>query len=283
MLTYFAVIIILFVLAALALLFERSYFGGKKYTLNVDGLNRTYKIHTPRGYKQENKYPLVIVLHAFGDNPTFIELNSGFSRKADKEKFIAVYPKGTGKKPSWNAKFCCGFAFENNIDDVKFIDRLVKAIEKDFAVDKNRIFVTGFSNGGMFAYNLASELSYIRAIGVVAAAAGAKDYKVPAPESEIAVIVFHGENDKNVPLDGGTDLSFLSVENSLENWIGQIAGKKAEDNTYSTRIVYAPNTVLYIVKNTGHVWFGGLQDYLITRRLPKINATDIMWDFFKRL
>ncbi len=32
------------------------------------------------------------------------------STLADQQNFIAVYPNGTGKLPTWNAGNCCGYA-----------------------------------------------------------------------------------------------------------------------------------------------------------------------------
>src|SRR3989344_9520993 len=161
-------IFLLLLFLIFAMLFDRSFFGTKTYSLKIDNLEREYKVHLPKGYRGGNKYPLVIVLHGLSDNPTLVELNYGMSKKADREKFIALYPKGTGKSPSWNAQFCCGEAQKNNVDDVKFIDSLVKTAILDFAVDKNRIFVVGFSNGGMIAYRLAAELSNIKGVGIIA-------------------------------------------------------------------------------------------------------------------
>src|SRR3990167_4987631 len=108
-------IFLLLFLLIFAMLFNRSFFGTKTYSLKIDNLERTYNVHLPKGYEGGNKYPLVIVLHGLSDNPTLVELNSGMSKKADREKFIALYPRGTGKRPSWNAQFCCGEARKNKI------------------------------------------------------------------------------------------------------------------------------------------------------------------------
>lgn len=280
------VVILLFALAILAVLLDRRYFGGKKRSIIIDGINRTYKVHLPESYSGNKKYALVLVLHGLSDSPNLIELNSAFSKKADKENFIAVYPKGTGKKLSWNAKFCCGDSLRNNVNDIKFLDEVIKTVGKDFAVDKERVFVVGFSNGGMMAYSLASELSHVKGIGVVAGTIGSKTTKIPMPKGDVSVIAIHGERDQSVPLAGGGKFSFLSVDDSLSTWAPE-AEKLEEKGDYFIKTTYKKtgkeNIVLYTVKNRTHVWFGGLQDYILNQKIPKVFATDLIWDFFKKL
>ena len=90
MIIFAAVIFSLLLLLIFSMLFDRSFFGTKNYSLKIDNLERTYNVHLPKGYSGGNKYPLVIVLHGLSDNPTLVELNSGMSKKADREKFIAL-------------------------------------------------------------------------------------------------------------------------------------------------------------------------------------------------
>ena len=41
--------------------------------------------------------------------------------------------------------------------------------------------------------------------------------------------------------------------------------------------------ILNLVKNRGHVWFGGLQDYILNHSKPDFYATDETWNFFKNI
>lgn len=280
-------IFLLLALIFLAMLLSRSFFGGKNYSLSVDNLDREYKVHLPKGYKEKDKYPLVIVLHGLGDSPALVELNSGFSKKANQEKFIALYPKGTGKKLSWNAKFCCGDALKNKVNDVKFVDSIIRKVEKDYPVDTSQIFIVGFSNGGMMAYRLAVELPYVKAMGIIAGTIGSNKNKIDSPQKETAAILVQGEKDKTVPLAGGGEFSFLSPEQSIKVLTGEAYNKTEKKTDDFSKITYAkagkPDVVLYVVKDRGHIWFGGLQDYILNRKRPKVFATDLIWDFFKSL
>ena len=54
---------------------------------------------------------------------------SGLNEKADAAGFVAVYPEGTGRLPTartFNGGNCCGYAQNQQIDDVRFVDRLLR-------------------------------------------------------------------------------------------------------------------------------------------------------------
>ena len=44
------------------------------------------------------------------------------------------------------------------IDDVAYVKTLIDKIKNDYCVDESRLYVTGASNGGMFAYYLVSQI-----------------------------------------------------------------------------------------------------------------------------
>ena len=71
---------------------------------------------------------------------------------------IVVYMNGVptpagndpqGKKSGWQYR-----AGENDDRDVKFFDAVLARLRREFKVDSRRIYVTGFSNGGGFAFVL---------------------------------------------------------------------------------------------------------------------------------
>ncbi len=81
---------------------------------------------------------------------------------------IAVaYPDGIGG--SWNAGGCCGQAEADDLDDVGFILALVDELVASYSIDPDRVYLTGFSNGGLLAYRLACESDRFAAIAPVGA------------------------------------------------------------------------------------------------------------------
>src|SRR5688572_4691683 len=130
--------------------------------ITIDGINRTYQMNLPSGYNENQKIPLVIVLHGFGGSSFQAERDYGWTAKAEKENFVVVYPDGIRSSgrlglQSWNAGTCCEDAVEKDIDDVKFISTLVDKLVSTYAIDSKRVYATGISNGGMLTYRLGCE------------------------------------------------------------------------------------------------------------------------------
>ena len=167
-------------LITIIFLFSGSFLSGcvqKRETFIHDGLERHYILHLPDSYDESKSYPLVFVFHGGGGNAENIQETTNFSKKADEEHFIVVYPEGNGKLPhkllTWNCGFCCGYSLENNIDDVGYIRALVEYLKETYSIDADRIYATGMSNGGIMSYQVGAALSDIfAAIAPVAAQIG---------------------------------------------------------------------------------------------------------------
>ncbi len=274
------------------------------------GLTRSYRLHLPDAYDSTSKfYPLVLVLHGgFGDGEK-IEQTSGMSEKADQEGFIAVYPDGTGllkEMYAWNVGFCCGNAYEEDVDDVGFIYALISELENNYNIDSEKIYIAGFSNGGMMTYRLGAEFSdMIASIAVVSGAGGGKytedstRYVMPEPKDTVSVIHFHGMADDIVPYEGGVPgrpvsgeaYSYISVNESLDHWIQYnecitdateeiIADGNITIQTYSGGR-NSTEVILYTILDGTHSWPGSQGD-VNSEEIPNydISATDLMWDFF---
>jgi len=160
-------------------------------TLVSGGIPRSYVLYVPSTYKSNRPMPLVFNFHGLGSTGLAQFGYSELSTLAEKFKFILVSPNGLGN--SWNGGFCCGFAAENNIDDVGFTSDMIDAISSEYCVNSDRIFSTGISNGGFMSYRLACDLSdRIAAIGPVAAA----NVTVSCdPSGPVPVIAMNGTDD----------------------------------------------------------------------------------------
>ena len=142
----------------------KTYLG--KVDIRINGFRRTYRVHIPPGYHADIQLPLVVVIHGAFDTAEGIEKISKFSRLADKEKFVVLYPNGFGLMgflQHWNAGHCCGKAADDQLDDVGFIATAIEDVASRFNIDRARIYMVGFSNGGMLAYRFAAEKSELLA------------------------------------------------------------------------------------------------------------------------
>ena len=200
---------------------------GQKMSIVHDSLERSFYLHLPKGYSENNTYPMVLALH--GGGGTAKQFNRGtrsrFNRLANEEGFILVYPQGIGK--SWNDhpdREKRGEARKRNIDDVGFISAVIDHLSERFAVDTTKVFSCGISNGGLMSQTLAAELpNKIKAIGLVSANFSEIKAEEMRGGTPFSAIIIHGTEDPIFPYDEGTIIVFkqqrgavLGAEKSME-------------------------------------------------------------------
>ena len=95
--------------------------------------------------------PLLVLIHCFGCS-AMMEIRK-YAAAADAHGFVLAAPEGIGH--SWNAPHCCGPAREQSLDDVGFIDSVVKHASSALPISADAIFAAGFSNGGFMSSHLA--------------------------------------------------------------------------------------------------------------------------------
>ena len=97
---------------------------------------------------------------------------------------------------TWNAGNCCGGARDQNVDDVGFIRQIVANLTRQMNVDRQRIYATGMSNGGLMSYRLACEMSDV--FKAIAPVAGTDNTRSCTPKQPVAVLHIHARNDTHV-------------------------------------------------------------------------------------
>lgn len=254
--------------------------NGETYqqSLTFNGTNRTYLLHLPPATAVKGPLPLVLAFHGAGENAYYMA-SRGLSTEADQKGFIVVYPDGTNPSGNpaegftWNSLFCCGSARQSNVDDVGFIKALINQLEKNYSIDKRRIYATGFSNGGMFSYLLAARLSdTIAAIAPVSA-----EFRSDAkPTESVPVLAINGKEDKVVSYKNAAEIaaSWASYNNCQ-------SPSHTEENNFVSEESYCPDNldsevVFYTIKAGGHEWFQVIR----TVANQDISSAAFIWNFF---
>jgi len=195
---------------------------------------RSFLLHIPPGKAPDEPLPLVVVLHGAFSTAHQTEVETGFSELADRENFLVVYPEGIGLfglLQHWNAGHCCGKAAADEVDDVAFVAKTIATTIERMNVDRQRIYMAGMSNGGMLTYRYAAEKGDdLAAIAVVSGALGSRNgdklppWRMPIPTRPLPVIIFHGDTDRHIPVDGGpSDLkggerAYTAVAEAIDFW-----------------------------------------------------------------
>lgn len=214
-------------------------------------------------------------------------VSSGMSNLADREGFIVVYPDAVDKR--WNI---AGHA-PTDADDVAFVSALIAHLSQTLAIDQQRIYATGSSNGGYLVQRLACEMpAQFAAFASVAASLVAQNKPSCHPQTPISMMMINGTADDVVPWEGGAppkvrigkDLSSLPILEVINFW-RQLDACSSEVPLQQLKkdlveIYDYPNcqdsseVTLVALKGGKHVWPGSGSRFL--------EASTAIWDFFQR-
>jgi polyhydroxybutyrate depolymerase len=287
--------------------------GHQRVALMLGNTERQFLLHLPPAYDKSKALPLVVMLHGMGGTAANAVRETGWSAKADTVGFMVAYAEATRPDPAraqsirnnaqaWNDGSGRFHAGERNVDDLAYLRAVIDRISSDYAVDKRRIYVTGFSNGASMTFRVGAELA--DRVAAIAPIAGASWLETLSPKQGLSICTITGTADPLNPLDGGMPrLAFRNrgeggkakrpVIAQIEQWaeVLKIAPTPSSDearNGVRTRR-YGPaasgeEIVFITVEGLGHIWAGGenlLPEMVVGKPTDKLNATNVVWDFFQ--
>ncbi len=184
------------------------------------GMMRTYRTYVPPTYDPTQSTPLVIALHGRPDNGSGIAYRLDMNRIAREQGFIVAYPDGIDL--GWNYTRDAPLFPDNPIDDDAFIAAMVADLAVDLNVDRERVYVTGFSNGGFMTERLACVAADTYAAFAVVGAAFSQNFAaLCADATPVPILFMHGTDDPSIPWEGAVvaDIQlFLSVPDTIAAW-----------------------------------------------------------------
>ena len=230
--------------------------------------------------KNVEKSPaLVISLHGMNQDPEYQQKQTQWNALADTEGFIVTYPLGNNRM--WDT---------GGTGDVKFVEAVMKDMELKHNVDKNRIYLSGFSMGSWLGYHCLETLGdKIAAFGPVS---GVDIGKQPKANRKVSIMHIHGTGDDVFKYTGDPSHmagGYPAIEEYVKKWAAY-EGCDASNpqvirpypasstGTTATRTIY--NNVndgvevnLIAIDGKGH-WH--------SNEANGVNSTKELWTFFKR-
>ena len=299
--------------------------GKQTYSLAVDGSNRQFIVYRPETLEAEAEVPVVFMFHGSGQSGEQFYKDSGWVDKADEEGFMVVFPTAlkyhvfsdekivNGKlktdvatyQTKWNSYelpglFDPAFPPQTAADDLAFTDAMLTFLDENYAVDNERIYATGFSNGAQFTMRLAVERSDVFAAFAPTSGGRIPDEVIakieaasqkPSPRPVVQVV---GANDAKANYASGVDV-FTTDESAAndgdpikDNYITNYLVLEQLEDEYvyeelmnSAHFTYAESTAgadneyqLYVVGNMGHIY--------PNENNFRVDITDIFWPFFEQ-
>ena len=249
-------------LLLLLLLLLTSLTDLRAETITVGGIQRSYIVYVPKDLGEGR--PLLISCHGMNQDANYQKGMLKIESVADTAKFVTVFPEGIDK--GWDI---------GGDRDINFVKALIDAMVTKYKIDRNRVYLSGFSMGGMFTYHAMNRIP-----DVIAAFAPISGYPMGGTTANasvrpIPIIHTHGTGDDVV--------NFGGVQGALNAWIQHNhcpAQAKVQTNyrgaPHITRRTWGPGdngveVVLMELKDKGH-WIAN--EYVLTG--------EEIWKFCKR-
>lgn len=163
-----------------------------------NGAKLHYWFYQPPDKKLKGKkLPLILFLHGAGERGEDLShvLRHGVPMLIDKGRDFPAYviSPQCPQKSWWPAG-----------DMIRELDLLLKTVCNDYPIDRNRIYITGLSMGGMGTMAMVQTLPDRFAAAVQICGKG--DLKKADKMVNVPMWFFHGQADKTVPVSGSTEM-----------------------------------------------------------------------------
>lgn len=147
----------------------------------------------------EPNRPLLLSLHGLNQDINYQQNQTKWEEVAKANNFVVVYPCGINN--SWDL---------SGTNDTNFILSIIDEMFKRYGIDRDRVYLSGFSMGGMMTYHAMNVI-----VDKIAAFAPVSGYLMGGPNTNssrpVPIIHTHGSADDVVPFSG--------VQTCLNAWI----------------------------------------------------------------
>jgi poly(3-hydroxybutyrate) depolymerase len=246
-------------------------------SIKVGNTTRNMITYAPEGLPYNP--PLVISLHGMNQDANYQKGQANWEAVADTAKFVVVYPNGINK--AWDI---------SGDTDIKFLETVIDTMYNRYHINRNRVYLSGFSMGGMMTYHAMARMSdKIAAFGPVSGIP--VDYRNPSGRRAVPIIHTHGTADNVVYYNGDANHpagGYGSIPEYVKKWAAfdgcdmnpevikpYPAGKPGSSATY-TRYSGGKDgveVVLISIEGKGH-WHSNDPASVMT--------TEEIWNFCKR-
>ena len=184
--------------------FSFAQWGGGGKSINdykkesVSG--RDIHVYAPSNLKA--KSPLLISCHGMDQDPNYQQSNTHWEAVADTAGFVVVYPRGGTGYNTWDI---------SGDKDTKWIVEIINKMAEEYDIDTKRVYLSGFSMGGMLTYHAMSKIA--DKIAAFAPTSGTNVMGASKAQRPVPIIHPHGTNDDV--------LNYSQVEGFIKNYRDQ--------------------------------------------------------------
>ena len=234
-------------------------------TLKVAGVSRTATLHVPSG--SLTNPPLVFLLHGLGGDGPGMQTTTQMNPVADREKFVVAYPSAVGG--TWD------YAGAKN--DYAFLQAIIDTAVARYQVDRNRVYVSGFSQGGGEAVYAAFSYPDVYAAVAPVSSVGSG---APTPKRPIPIFLTFGTNDLYTPatfmasVAGWLKIDSCSTTPTVVRPYPATNAKSVVTRLSYGNCAHGTEIVADSIQGGPHEW--------PNNTATKVNNAEEVWAFFKK-
>lgn len=244
-----------------------------KKSMTVDGKVREYGIYVPKSYTGSSKVPVVFSLH--GTSNDYDSGRVDFNSLAETNRFIVIYPRGLIRNfPVFGGDARGWQSTGEECEDIEFFKQIVTDELKDLAIDSKRIYMCGFSNGGMMTYQVAHQESEMFAAFASVAGYPLNEFHLRhAGARPVPFLHIHGKDDNFVDIANMPTIVDNMVYRNGCNPVPKVTTVtgKYKKNVYSAKAGEGFDYQYYVVDGLGHYFWSG-----------NLDIAQTMWDFLSK-
>ena len=188
-------------------LLSASQFNDLK-TIQSGGVDRQYFLYVPDLLTSNS--PIFISCHGMDQDKKKKKTNQmpWLPLMADTASFVVVYPVGQAVNGSWG-NMSSGWDMDG-MKDINFMLDIVSDVKANYNIDDTRVYMSGFSLGGAFAYYMAQKVP--DKVAAVVSLSGYDIFGSSLSSGSCPKPIFH--------LHGTSDdiMNYSGVENYLKKW-----------------------------------------------------------------
>jgi predicted peptidase len=158
------------------------------------GQESKYSLFVPHGHEPAKPLPVILFLHGSGEigtdgvAPTRVGIGPAIRKREGDFPFLVVFPQARRQ-----------FLWLPGTDDARRAMAILAQVQKDYATDPKRVYLTGISMGGFGTWSLAAR--YPDRWAAIVPVCGGGDPATAEAIKQIPCWCFHGAADPVVPPD----------------------------------------------------------------------------------
>lgn len=242
-----------------------SYGFSQTLSFKVAGVTRTYLLHAPT--TGLSNPPLVFMLHGRSMDGTSQEDGCKFFALADREKFIVAYPNAISG--NWDVS--------DTSKDLTFILAIIDSINAKYHIDRNRVYVAGFSQGAAMCHTCGCVYSDVFA--AIAPTSGGLNSTLKIKRS-VPMFMTFGTKDLATPATYMTSVAkWVQLDSCSPTPVITRPYPVKRTKSLVTRLTYGPNKDGTIVV-ADSIYTGSHEWPMDTN--TRVNNSEEVWAFFKQ-